>query len=232
MTMNKLLIIGASGHGKVIADIARLNGYTDIAFLDDDSSKTECNGYPVVGSVAKAMQIIYSDFIVAIGNANTRQQIQESLISNGLNVVTLIHPKAVIAEKVIIGKGTVIMAGAVINSETSIGDGCIINTCASIDHDCVIGNYVHVSVGSHIAGTVEVYDRTWIGIGATVSNNLTITSDCTIGAGAVVINDIKNKGTYVGVPCEMIKLNRCSNRGGKPLVFGNDTLVKQSILVA
>ena len=230
--MNRLIIIGASGHGKVIADIAKLNGYTDIAFLDDDSSKTECNGYPVIGRVAKANQYIDSDFIIAIGNGKIREHIQESLINYGLKFVTLIHPKSVIAEKVQIGKGTVIMAGAVINSATSIGNGCIINTCASIDHDCVIGNYVHVSVGSHIAGTVEVSDRTWIGIGATVSNNITITSDCIIGAGAVVVNNIESKGTYVGVPCKMIKLNNCSNWGGKTLVFVDYKPVKQSVLVA
>lgn len=230
--MNQLIIIGASGHGKVIADIARLNGYIDIAFLDDDNSKAECNGYPVIGSVDKAKIYIDSDFIVAIGNAKIRELIQESLINYGLNVVTLIHPDAVIAERIQIGKGTVVMAGAVINSATSIGNGCIINTCASIDHDCVIGNYVHVSVGSHIAGTVEVSDRTWIGIGASVSNNITITSDCIIGAGAVVVNSINIKGTYVGVPCKMIKLNDCSNRGGKTLVFGCYRLVKHPIMVA
>lgn len=214
--MNKLIIIGASGHGKVIADIARLNGYTNIAFLDDDNSKAECNGYPVIDSIAKAKQYIDSDFIVAIGNARIRESIQKSLINCGLNVVTLIHPKAVIAEKVIIGIGSVIMAGAVLNSASIIGDGCIINTCASVDHDCYIGNYVHVSVGSHIAGTVAIGERTWIGIGATVSNNISIIGDCIIGAGAVVVDNIDVKGTYMGVPSRMKIINISSNRGVNP----------------
>lgn len=203
--MNQLIIIGASGHGKVIADIARLNSYTDIAFLDDDRSKSDCNGYPVIGSVADAQMFSDSSFIVAIGNAKVREQIQKSLINKGLSVVTLVHPKAVIGEKVNIGIGSVIMAGAVINSATNIGEGCIINTCASVDHDCNIADYVHVSVGSHIAGTVSIGERTWIGIGATISNNISITSDCMIGAGAVVIKSICTQGTYIGIPAENIK---------------------------
>ena len=77
------------------------------------------------------------------------------------------------------------------------------NTCASVDHDCVIGDYVHVSVGSHVAGTVQVGDRTWIGIGSAVSNNLSICNDCMIGAGAVVVKDIDEPGTYVGVPARL-----------------------------
>ena len=221
--MNQLIIIGASGHGKVIADIAKLNGYTDIAFLDDDMNKTECNGYPVIGSVADAQIFSDSSFIVAIGNAKLREQIQKSLMNKGLSVVTLIHPKAVIGEKVTIGIGSVIMAGAVINSATTIGEGCIINTCASVDHDCNIANYVHVSVGSHIAGTVTIGERTWIGIGATVSNNISITIDCMIGAGAVVVGNITTKGTYMGVPSKMKIINTSSNRGGKTLesLFNN-----------
>ena len=96
------------------------------------------------------------------------------------------------------------MAGAVINPGVRIGKGCIINTCSSMDHDCVVGDYVHIAVGSHLCGTVSVGDGTWIGAGATVSNNVSICSDCMIGAGAVVIKDIKESGTYVGVPAKRI----------------------------
>lgn len=203
--MNQLIIIGASGHGKVIADIAKLNGYTDIAFLDDDRSKVECNGYPVIGSVSEAKTYVQADFIVAIGNAKIREHVQQELAKSCLKVVTLIHPKATIAEEVKIGIGTAIMAGTVINAASIIGDGCIINTCASVDHDCIIGNFVHISVGAHVAGTVEIGDRTWIGAGATVNNNLQITGDCMIGAGAVVVNSIGKQGTYIGVPAIDIK---------------------------
>ncbi len=191
---SRLIIIGASGHGKVVADIALLNGYKDIVFLDDDESKKECGGFPVVGNTCEAQNLI-GDKIVAIGNAAVRKRIQ-----NTIEAVTLIHPNAVIGRNVEIGDGTVVMAGAVINTYAKIGKGCIINTAASVDHDCIIGDYVHVAVGAHICGTVSVGNGTWIGAGATVSNNVSICGDVMIGAGALVIEDLGKIGTYVGVP--------------------------------
>ncbi len=204
--MNKqIVIIGASGHGKVLADIAKKNGYTDILFLDDNISIKECNGYPVVGTSRDVNQYRDSDFIVAIGNSQVRQRIQNSLEEAEMCIVTLIHPNAVIGENVSVGKGSVVMAGAVINPCVIIGQGCIINTCASVDHDSEIGSYSQISVGSHIAGTVIIGERTWIGICAAVSNNIKITSDCIIGAGAVVVKDILESDTYIGVPVQKMR---------------------------
>lgn len=199
--MKQLLIIGASGHGKVVADIAELNGYDSILFFDDNDSLKNCGKYPVVG---KSLDISRydGDVIVAIGNARIREQLLEKFSDR--NVPILIHPNATIASTVKIGMGTVVMAGAVINADAVIGKGVIINTCSSVDHDCIIDNYSHISVGAHVAGTVHIGDRTWIGAGATISNNINICSDCMIGAGAVVIKDINESGTYVGVPARKI----------------------------
>lgn len=199
-TVKRLVIIGASGHGKVIADIAVKNGYEEIVFLDDNENIKECAGFPVVGKTGQVVEMD-GDKIVAIGNANIRERIQEGLN----NVVTLIHPDAVVSRRVEIGAGSVVMAGAVINSDVVIGRGCIINTGASVDHDCRLGDYSHVSVGAHVAGTCEIGKRTWIGAGATVSNNVNICGDCMIGAGAVVIKNIDKPGTYVGSPARKIK---------------------------
>lgn len=200
--MKQLLIIGASGHGKVVADIAELNGYDSILFFDDNDSLKKCGKYPVVG---KSLDISRydGDVIVAIGNAKIREKLLEK--SSGRNAPILIHPNATIASTVKIGMGTVVMAGAVINADAVIGKGVIINTCSSVDHDCIIDNYSHISVGAHVAGTVHISDRTWIGAGATISNNINICSDCMIGAGAVVIKNINESGTYVGVPVRKIK---------------------------
>lgn len=212
--MRKIAIIGASGHGKVVADIARRNDYKEIVFLDDNDSIHECGGYLVIGKSFEAGKID-ADVIIGIGNAAVRKQIQESIPDE--KVVTLIHPDAVVAEDVVIGKGTVVMAGAVINPGVRIGKGCIINTCSSVDHDCVVGDYVHIAVGSHLCGTVTVGAGTWIGAGATVSNNVSICSDCMIGAGTVIVNDIKESGTYVGVPARRIDMEEKSvkkMRGG------------------
>ena len=198
--LNRLVIIGASGHGKVIADIAVKCGYQDIVFLDDNEKVKECAGFPVIGKVSDAVTM-NDDKIVAIGNAEIREIIQSKLS----NLVTLIHPNAVVSRRVEIGEGSVIMAGAVINCDVIIGKGCIINTGASVDHDCKIGDFVHVSVGAHVAGTASIGRNTWVGAGATVSNNVSICDHCMIGAGAVVVNDVVNSGTYVGVPLRKIK---------------------------
>ena len=196
----KLTIIGASGHGKVVADIAALNGYTDICFLDDNESVRECAGYPVVGKSGSAPE---GEVFIAIGNAKIRKKLCERYADRKQPV--LIHPNAVVASTAKLGIGTVVMAGAVINADAQIGRGVIVNTCSSVDHDCVIGDYCHIAVGAHLCGTVQVGSSTWIGAGATASNNLTICSDCMIGAGAVVIKDIKEQGTYIGVPARRIK---------------------------
>ena len=203
--MNNLIIIGASGHGKVIADIAKKNGYTEIAFLDDNDHVQLCGDYNVIGRCNTASQHKNADFIVAIGNSEIRSKIHTQLTENNLRIVSLIHPNATVAESVNIGTGTVIMAGAVINPDVTIGEGCIINTCSSIDHDCINDNYVHISVGSHLCGTVSIGNKTWIGAGATVSNNISICSNCMIGAGAVVVKSIDQAGTYVGTPAKIIK---------------------------
>ena len=195
--MKKIVIIGASGHGKVAADIALKCGYTDIVFLDDNISIKNCGRHSVVGSNDR-VEDINGYVIVAIGNSAARRRIQESIEEERLAV--LIHPDAVVAEDVTIGSGTVVMAGTVINPGSMIGRGCIINTCASVDHDCKLGDYVHVAVGAHLAGSVEVGDETWIGAGATVSNNIEICGRCMIGAGAVVVKDIEEAATYLGVP--------------------------------
>ncbi len=200
--MKRLIIIGASGHGKVVADIAALSGYRDIVFLDNNPGIKSCAGYPVLGSDAMISEID-GDVFAAVGNAQARKRIMSG--NEGRFFPVLIHPSAVIAEGAEIGEGTAVMAGAVVNPGAIVGKGCIINTCSSIDHDCNIADYVHVSVGAHLAGTVSVGEGSWIGVGASVSNNISICGDCMIGAGAVVVKDIAVPGTYVGVPAEILK---------------------------
>lgn len=197
--MNRLNIIGASGHGKVVADIARLNGYNDVVFYDDNPNVDNCLEYPVIGNTSEVRD---GDLFIAIGNSLIRKKFME--LYKDKNIITLIHPSAIIAKDVEIDIGSVIMAGTVINSGTRIGKGVIVNTSSSIDHDCVVEDYCHISVGSHLCGTVHVGNSTWIGAGATISNNINICDCCVIGAGATVIHDINIKGTYVGVPAKAI----------------------------
>ncbi len=198
----KLIIIGASGHGKVVTDIAEhLHKYEEIFFLDDNDSLTECMGYPIIGKSNRIKEYVSdADFFVAIGNAKIRKKIMCQLQGLNASIPVLIHPAAVIGSHVDIGEGTVVMAGAVINPGSVIGKGCIINTCASIDHDCKVNDYAHISVSAHLCGSVCVDESTWIGAGVVVKNNISICSECMIGIGTIVVKDIEETGTYIGVP--------------------------------
>ena len=202
--MKDLIIIGAGGHGRVIADIAqKLGVYNTIAFLDDGAAKASM-GLPIIGKTADIEKYVKAtDVFVAIGNSTVRGEFIERLLAMGANIPTLIHPSAVIGACVEIGSGTAVMAGAVINPCSKLGKGVILNTCSSIDHDCIIGDYCHIAVGVHVAGTVTLGEKVWLGAGATIKNNVSICADCVIGAGAVVVKDITESGTYIGVPAKM-----------------------------
>jgi sugar O-acyltransferase (sialic acid O-acetyltransferase NeuD family) len=204
---NKLIIIGASGHGKVVADIAiKMGKWKTIIFLDDDESKQVSMGIEVVGKSSDFLNHIEDcDIFVGIGNNTIREKVQKKLEAEGASIPVLIHPNAVIGEQVDLSPGTVVMAGVVINCCTKIGKGCIINTGATIDHDNLIEDYVHISPGAHIAGTVKVGHGSWLGIGSIVSNNINIIGNCIIGAGAVVVKNITEPGTYVGIPARKLK---------------------------
>lgn len=211
--MNRLIIIGASGHGKVVANIAVLNGYNNIVFLDDDRSKKECVGWPVIGKSNEAPD---GEVFIAIGNSETRKNLTE-LYKDRIRPI-LIHPCAVLADDVVLGAGSVVMAGAVINSGARIGQGAIINTSSSIDHDCVLGDFVHVAVGAHLCGTVSIGDKTWLGAGSIISNNINICKECMIGAGAVVVKDIEEEGIYIGVPVKKMMTQKIF-RGGVLIIY-------------
>lgn len=204
--MGRLFIVGCSGHGKVIADIAiKQNKYDEILFLDDNPVADSCLGFPVTGNSTYGDIVSQDEIIVAIGNSEIRRRLQEQYEKRCLSMATMIHPDAVIGTAVKIGDGTVVMAGAVINSDSVIGKGVIVNTGATVDHDNIISDYVHISVGAHTAGNVTVGKAVWIGAGAVVSNNLCICDNVMIGAGTVVIRDIEEPGTYVGVPARKIR---------------------------
>ena len=196
--MNKLIIIGAGGHGKVIADNALKNGYTDISFIDDNSSE-ECMGFPVVGTSAdiEVMNDGKTDFVIGIGNNSIRKNIADKY---DVNWVALVHPSAQIAVNAAVGKGTVVMANAVINAGATVGAHCIINTGSIVEHDNVIEDCVHISPRAALGGEVKIGENTHIGIGASISNNISVCPNCVVGAGAVVVSDINNQGTYVGIP--------------------------------
>jgi len=201
----QVIVIGASGHGKVVADIVRRSGDMLLGFLDDNETlPPKIVGIPMLGKVADYAKYPDVSFVIGIGNSAIREKIVRQL--DDVRWYTAIHPSAAISTlDTQIGVGSVIMANAVINSSARIGAHCIINTASVVEHDNRVGDFTHISVGAKLGGTVSVGAHTWVGIGATVSNNASICDHCMIGAGAVVICDIKESGTYVGVPARKIK---------------------------
>lgn len=200
-----VVIIGASGHGKVIADIIELNGNKVLGFLDDDESLVgkDIVGFPVLGKTADCESFGNCEFIIAIGDPTIRKKFATEF---KVKWHTAIHPKAVVSQlDTSIGEGTVVMANAVINPSAKIGKHCIINTGAIIEHDNNLANYVHISPNATLAGIVTVGEGTHIGAGASTKQVLNIAPNCIIGAGAVVVEDITESGTYVGVPARKVK---------------------------
>lgn len=200
-----VVIIGASGHGKVIADIIVNSDDKVLGFLDDadDVQGKKIIGFPVLGKIADYDNYRDCEFVIAIGNPYIREKIAIEL---PVKWYTAIHPTAVISSlDVEIGEGTVIMANAVVNPSARIGKHCIINTGAIVEHDNILEDYVHLSPNVTLAGIVKVGKSTHIGAGSCTKQVLNIASDCIIGAGSVIVKDITESGTYVGVPARKIK---------------------------
>ena len=203
--MKRLVIIGASGHGKVCANIAqRMKRWETLAFLDDNKHG-HIHTFPIVGPINLTHIQPHDDVFVALGDNHLRSEISDKLIENDCSLVTLIDPSAFIGLGVQLGLGSVVMPHAVINADAHIGQGVIINSTSVIEHDCNIEDYVHISPRASLAGNCTVGQNTWIGMGSSVIQNIKIVDDVMVGAGSVVIDDIDEPGVYVGCPVRKIK---------------------------
>lgn len=196
----KVIVLGAGGHAKVVADIVLKSGDELIGFLDDnvETSTKIYDNYKVLGKIEKCVTFekdIY--FALGIGNNNVRKMLCKKF---DLRYYTAIHPSAVIACETDIESGSVIMANAVVNACAHIGKGCIINSAAIIEHDDVLEDFVHISPNATLCGNVKIGQCTHIGASAVVKNNIDICKNTIVGAGAVVVKNIEKPGTYIGVP--------------------------------
>ena len=194
----EMIIIGAGGHARVIADMIKKSGDIVHGFLDDDLSKDG-----VLGKISDCTKFSDYFFVIAIGNNAIRKKIAEDYPD--LKYRTVIHPTAVISEHVEIGAGSVVMANAVINANTKIGAHCIINTGSVVEHDNVIFDFVHISPGATLCGGTSVGELTQIGAGAVTKNGTSVCANCIVGISAAVIEDITIPGVYAGVPAKKIK---------------------------
>jgi sugar O-acyltransferase (sialic acid O-acetyltransferase NeuD family) len=200
----RLLILGAGGHGRVVAEAAELMGrWQDISFLDDGYPAQKQSGvWPIIGTLADlaCMRDRYDSCFAAFGRAQLRLSELSRARSISYECPTILHPAACVSRYASVDYGTFVAARAVINPFASIARGCIINTAASVDHDCMLGEGVHICPGSHLGGGVNIGARTWFGIGAVARQGICIGGDVMVAAGAVCVNDVRDGATVLGVP--------------------------------
>ena len=195
--MNSIYIYGASGHGLVVADMARACGFDDIVFIDDGENK-----YPTFEDIKQDHNI---PIAFGIGSNKIRAKLFEKVQESGFEIVSLIHPSAIISLSAKIGKGTVVMSNAVVNAKATIGEGVIFNTSCVVEHECMVENFVHISPNVALAGDVKVGKSTHIGIGSNVIQGIIIGNNVVIGAGSTVVKDINNFKKAYGNPCKEIE---------------------------
>lgn len=208
----KLVVWGASGHAKVIADIIQLNGdFQIVGYLDDVNSNCHGQtfyGYPILGGKEQLDKLLESGIehiIIGVGNCHARYTLSKLVHSRGFKFTNAIHPRSIIARDVCIGEGSVTVAGAVVNPGSKLGKHVIVNTCASVGHDCTIQDAVHIAPGVRVGGHSTIGEKSWIGIGSALRDHVTIGKNCIIGAGTVVIKDIPDNVLAYGVPAKIIK---------------------------
>ncbi|NJL93381.1 MAG: acetyltransferase [Anaerolineae bacterium] len=199
-----ILIIGAGGHGKVIAEALRRQGQVVLGFLDDapQLSRQQVLGLPVLGACQHWPTLAPEGLVIAIGSNTIRQRLAQQLAAHPQVPpwTRVVHPAATLAEAVQVGPGSVCLAGSIVGVDVVLGAHVILNTGATIDHDCTIGDFAHLAPGVHLAGGVTVGSGALIGIGACVLPGCHIGEQATIGAGAVVTGDIPPGVVAKGIP--------------------------------
>ena len=205
--MKKLAIIGAGGHGKVVADLATILGWDSISFFDAAwKDKLTDSRWLMLGDTSAFMEKSneFDGVLIAIGNCEIRWKEFLKIKNSVKALITLKHPNSTVSQYSKVGDGTVILAGSVVNTDAVIGKACIINVGSTVDHDCNLGNSVHVAPGAHISGGVTIGDASWIGVGSAIKQGVRIGKNVMVGAGAVVISDIPDDVTVVGNPARVV----------------------------
>ncbi len=198
-----LVIIGAGGHAKVVAEAAQLSGWHIIGVLDDTFEKT-IDDFPYLGTVANFHAIQNAHYVIAIGANKAREKIK-TLLKNNVIWAIIVHPQAIVSPKVKIGVGTVIFAGAIVQADTVIGEHVILNTGSRVDHDNKIADFVHVAPNAVLTGGVELEEGVFVGAGAIVTPGLKLKKWCTLGAGTVAIRgEYLENQIYVGNPARKL----------------------------
>lgn len=207
--MKRVVILGDSGHSKVISDLIHSNeGMSLTAKLDDRYDEVFVREGVTKGPIAYLRQLLQEEsdicVVFGIGSNTVRKRLVKELGLPRTSFISLIHPTAVISPSAVIGLGTVVMPGVVVNADATIGDHAILNTGSIIEHDCKVADYAHISPQSILAGGVTVGEGAHVGAGASVIPLKTVGEWSTIGAGAAVVSNIPSNVTAIGVPAKEI----------------------------
>lgn len=208
MKKEGVIVLGASGHAKVVIELLRASGLQVDYCVGGLDSPESCLGVAVLKGDEHLQHLRengYTRAFVAIGSNALRQRLAHTAREAGFHLVNAISPTAVISPTARLGKGIAIMAGVIINAESVIEDLAIINTGATIDHDCRIGQAVHIAPQCALAGNVSVSEAAFLGIGCKIIPGIKIGEGATIGAGGVVVSDIPARTLAVGIPARVIK---------------------------
>lgn len=212
--MKKVVGLGAGGHAKVLLDILKQGDSFEVIALTDTRKElhnTDVSGIKVIGDDEQLPELYRKGIryaFIGVGGVQDnirRTEVFKKAISIGFEVINIIHPSAVIADSVSLGRGVAIMAGAILNSDTVIGNNVIINTGAIVEHDCLIKDNVHICPGAKMAGNVTVEESSTLGIGCVVIQGINIGKNCLVGAGSVVLNDVPDNTIVVGSPAKAIE---------------------------
>jgi len=205
-----VVLIGASGHAKVVIDIIEREGRYRIAHLLDDNPALRGKpffGYKVAGAAESILATSGKSkprVLVSIGDNAIRARIAAWLRVKGFRFANAVHPDARIGRGAALGAGTVVMAGAIINSDAVIGENVIVNTAATIDHDCVIGDGAHIAPGARLCGGVQVGAGSFIGAGSVLIPGIRVGANTVIGAGSTLLDHVSDNVKAAGSPARIL----------------------------
>jgi sugar O-acyltransferase (sialic acid O-acetyltransferase NeuD family) len=202
----KLFIIGAGGHGQVVADAAIAAGFEVLGYLDDDRSLfgRQFLGVNVLGPIEAAGDMDAS-FVVAIGDNRCRKQVVDLLGLPTQRYATVIHPRATVSPYAEVLPGAMVLAGAIVGPQAVVGNHSIINHASSMDHHDIVGAFVHIAPGCHAGGNVHIGDGVFLGVGVSVVPGVTVGKWATVGAGSVVLHDVPEATVVAGVPARVLR---------------------------